>query len=94
MKRDVAEGSVEETVREETAEEIQKREETDRMKMSMCNFSNDDHDHCGCGWENKNRMLAHAYVPWQCYDEAFCPQDALRKGTLFPSLYGVYPIPE
>nr|WP_255711107.1 spore coat associated protein CotJA [Pelosinus baikalensis] len=38
-------------------------------------------------------MLAHAYVPWQCYDEAFSPQEALKKGTLFPSLYGVYPIP-
>jgi len=39
-------------------------------------------------------MLAHAYVLWQCYDQAFCPEEALMKGTLFPELWGVYPIPE
>lgn len=39
-------------------------------------------------------VLAHAYVPWQYYDNAFCPQEALMKGTLFPELWGVYPIPE
>ena len=38
-------------------------------------------------------MLAHAYVPWQQYEQAFCPQEALMKGTLFPELWGVYPIP-
>lgn len=37
--------------------------------------------------------LAHSYVPWQYYDKAFCPQEALMKGTLFPELYGVYRIP-
>lgn len=41
-----------------------------------------------------NMVLAHAYVPWQYYDRAFCPQEALMKGTLFPELWGVYPIPE
>ncbi len=41
-----------------------------------------------------NMMLAHAYVLWQCYDQAFCPEEALMKGTLFPELWGVYPIPE
>ncbi|WP_378955756.1 spore coat associated protein CotJA [Pelosinus sp. sgz500959] len=35
-------------------------------------------------------QLAHAYVPWQYYDAAFSPQEALMKGTLFPELYGVY----
>jgi len=38
-------------------------------------------------------LLAHAYVPWQRYCRAFCPAEALEKGTLFPELYGVYPIP-
>ncbi|MEG6584327.1 spore coat associated protein CotJA [Dendrosporobacter sp. 1207_IL3150] len=38
-------------------------------------------------------MLAHAYVPNQCYNKAFCPQEALMKGTLFPELWGAYPIP-
>lgn len=41
----------------------------------------------------ENIMLAHAYVPWQRYEEAFNPKEALMKGTLFPELYGVYPIP-
>ena len=39
-------------------------------------------------------MLAHAYVPWQVYCQAFSPSEALCKGTLFPELWGVYPIPE
>lgn len=39
-------------------------------------------------------MLAHAYVPWQYYEQAFSPREALMKGTLFPELWGVYPIPE
>lgn len=95
MKRDVAEESVEETI-EETAEETQKREDADRMKMNMWNCDNEDHGHCGCGCgsgSNNNRMIAHAYVPWQRYTEAFSPKEALRKGTLFPILYGAYPIP-
>lgn len=38
-------------------------------------------------------MLAHAYVPWQCYNVVYSPCEALDKGTLFPELYmpqGVY----
>lgn len=42
---------------------------------------------------HNNMILAHAYVLWQCYDRAFCPSDALMKGTLFPELYGVYKVP-
>lgn len=38
-------------------------------------------------------LLAHSYVPWQIYENAFCPTEALMKGTLFPELWGVYPIP-
>lgn len=44
--------------------------------------------------ERMPRMrLAHAYVPWQCYENAYNPQEALRKGTLFPELFGVYKLP-
>ncbi|MDU4959434.1 MAG: spore coat associated protein CotJA [Sporomusaceae bacterium] len=39
-------------------------------------------------------VLAHAYVQWQNYQKAFCPEEALTKGTLFPELWGVYPIPK
>ncbi|MBO8128775.1 MAG: spore coat associated protein CotJA [Peptococcaceae bacterium] len=35
-------------------------------------------------------QLAEAYVPIQLYDERFCPEVALMKGTLFPSLYRPY----
>lgn len=41
-----------------------------------------------------HHMLAHAYVPWQEYEQAFAPKEALAKGTLFPELWGVYPIPK
>ena len=39
-------------------------------------------------------VWGHSYVPWQMYEQAFPPGEALMKGTLFPELYGVYPIPE
>lgn len=39
-------------------------------------------------------LLAHSYVPWQSYNAAFGPQEALMKGTLFPELYGVYMPPK
>lgn len=60
-------------------------------------------DNCNCGDESMlikhcvgggRRILAHAYVPEQCYDKAFCPREALTKGTLFPNLWGVYRIPK
>ncbi len=40
--------------------------------------------------EDRNMLLAHSYVPWQYYDKAFSPKEALMKGTLFPELYGPY----
>lgn len=49
---------------------------------------------CSMPQEGMEMILAHAYVPWQFYDQAFCPQEALMKGTLFPELWGVYPIPK
>lgn len=42
----------------------------------------------------EHMVLAHSYVPWQRYTSAFCPGEALKKGTLFPELWGVYPIPK
>jgi hypothetical protein len=42
----------------------------------------------------EHMVLAHSYVLWQRYTQAFCPEEALMKGTLFPELWGVYPIPE
>lgn len=54
----------------------------------------DDHTmmkHCMSGGR---KLLAHAYVPVQCYDKAYCPREALTKGTLFPNLWGVYKIPK
>jgi hypothetical protein len=39
-------------------------------------------------------QLAHSYVPWQTYEKAFTPPEALMKGTLFPELWGVYKIPK
>lgn len=47
--------------------------------------------HCAGGGR---KILAHSYVPWQSYDKAFCPREALTKGTLFPDLWGVYRIPK
>ena len=47
-----------------------------------------------CGEVPQTVILAHAYVPWQCYTNAFTPSEALMKGTLFPELWGVYPIPK
>jgi hypothetical protein len=38
--------------------------------------------------------LAHAYVPDQPYANFFSLSEALKKGTIFQSLYGVYPVPK
>ncbi|EIW17440.1 MULTISPECIES: spore coat associated protein CotJA [Pelosinus] len=94
MKRNVDNAQVEEKdeqleEKDERVEENDEQEELERDSMNMWNTN----DTCSCQKTSAKMMLAHAYVPWQCYDEAFSPQEALRKGTLFPSLYGVYPIP-
>ncbi|MBM7624920.1 spore coat associated protein CotJA [Sporohalobacter salinus] len=34
--------------------------------------------------------LAQAYIPFQIYEEHYEPQEALKKGTLFPELYHPY----
>ncbi|WP_245867944.1 hypothetical protein SPSIL_055850 [Sporomusa silvacetica DSM 10669] len=47
-----------------------------------------------CGSFPECIQLAHSYVPWQTYEKAFTPCEALMKGTLFPELWGVYRIPK
>ena len=39
----------------------------------------------GNEWE-----LARAYVPFQIMNQVFSPDEALKKGTLFPELYRPY----
>lgn len=49
----------------------------------------------GCAFSAvKNQQFAHVYMPIQIYRRSFTPKEALMKGTLFPELWGVYPIPE
>ncbi|NLL67500.1 MAG: spore coat associated protein CotJA [Clostridiaceae bacterium] len=31
-------------------------------------------------------QLAQAYIPYQLYNKIFSPQEALKKGTIFPEL--------
>ncbi len=38
----------------------------------------------------ENPLLANAYVPYQYYDELFCPMEALEHGTAFPELVSPY----
>jgi Spore coat associated protein JA (CotJA) len=40
--------------------------------------------------ELRDVELAHAYVPFQKFCPTFTPLTALRKGTAFPGLVGVY----
>ena len=42
----------------------------------------------------KSQQFAHVYMPIQMYQRSFPLKEALVKGTLFPELWGVYPIPE
>jgi len=34
--------------------------------------------------------LAEAYIPMQCWEGVFPPEEGIRKGTIFPSLYRPY----
>ncbi len=72
-------------------------------EMEECGMEDEHHHMYGkkmhgmnmmCGQVPECTMLAHAYVPWQCYEKAFTPPEALMKGTLFPELWGVYRIPK
>lgn len=69
-------------------------EEADEMDFMDDNCDMEMPSKCAMPQTCMNMVLAHAYVRWQYYDRAFCPQEALQKGTLFPELWGVYPIPD
>ncbi|MEW6173806.1 MAG: spore coat associated protein CotJA [Bacillota bacterium] len=45
------------------------------------------------GYHKKVRLTT-AYVPPQCYGTQFPPDEALKKGTLWPDLYSPYHCPE
>lgn len=80
-------------------------DEMEDMDMGMCMDTNEEMDNCKHDYDSMMGtatcddmpeciMLAHAYVPWQFYEQAFTPPEALMKGTLFPELWGVYRIPK
>ncbi len=49
----------------------------------------------GCAFSVvKSQQFAHVYMPIQMYQRSFPLKEALVKGTLFPELWGVYPIPD
>ncbi|MCM0758675.1 spore coat associated protein CotJA [Sporomusa sphaeroides DSM 2875] len=77
-------------------------DEMEDSDMDMCMDTEREMDNCKHDYDNMMAscddmpeciMLAHAYVPWQYYEQAFTPPEALMKGTLFPELWGVYKIP-
>jgi AAA ATPase containing von Willebrand factor type A (vWA) domain len=77
---------------EEDMEEDMASSESCCMGSTMNDMENDMDDMCDDLPECI--QLAHAYVPWQTYEKAFTPPEALMKGTLFPELWGVYKIPK
>lgn len=38
----------------------------------------------------ENPMLANAYIPYQYFDELYCPENSLMYGTTFPELVSPY----
>ena len=40
--------------------------------------------------KNNEGNLARAYIPFQIMNQIFSPDEALKKGTLFPELYRPY----
>jgi hypothetical protein len=54
-------------------------------------------NNCDCPEEpqcSNNLAYAHIFIPKQNYTKAFTPDVALKRGTLFPELWNVYPIPK
>lgn len=88
---------------EEEAHDMEDMCDIDDMEEDMEDMEDMPKKHCMDGMkEMKHEMcffpeciqLAHSYVPWQTYEKAFTPPEALMKGTLFPELWGVYRIPK
>lgn len=40
------------------------------------------HQHAGVD----SMVIAMQYVPWQHWDQVYCPEEALQYGTIFPEL--------
>ena len=40
----------------------------------------------------KENTLARAYVPFQTMNQVYSPNEALKRGTLFPELYRPYTV--
>ena len=73
---------------------------SDRIRAKSCtgnaamlDLSSANAEGCVFGIVN-SQQFAHVYMPIQIYRRSFPPKEALVKGTLFPELWGVYPIPE
>lgn len=54
------------------------------MKYQM--NDHDAGDICCCGGMPEDAVAAMAYVPWQCMQDTYDPEKALRIGTIFPEL--------
>ncbi len=65
----------------------------ERVPVGKTNMWNNDNMHAECidhETELRDVKLAHAYVPFQKLCPTFVPLTALKKGTIFPGLIGVY----
>lgn len=91
MKRNTEEEQIVEGQIIEEKELQEEIKESERAKEENCHCH--EEDECNHIHGHIRMRLAHASVPWQQYEDAFTPQEALKKGTLFPCLYGAYPIP-
>jgi hypothetical protein len=63
------------------------------MNMGQMGARHNENMHVECidhETELRDVELAHAYVPFQKFCPTFMPLTALRKGTVFPGLVGVY----
>lgn len=49
-----------------------------------------EQDKASVQWYEKRMRLAEVYIPIQEYKKIFDPQEALKRGTIFPDLYRPY----
>lgn len=58
-------------------------------KTQICQNSNMNMDSSFCrvpDFMPRDPMLANSYVPYQTLEEVYCPDTALKQGTIFPEL--------
>lgn len=66
------------------------------MPITCQNSLNNIPEKCKCGYDEENNglptnpELAQSYVPIQEFNNTFCPDTALKMGTLFPELVRPY----